>query len=164
MTRGVSSHYEREGEPIPEDVATCIDKMKANVARAPNAREKCVAYEVHLWTLGNVTGEAAWQGGFDAGSRFFNTPSEGHIRIELTVGDLMQVLRLADVGFGKLICDKESAIAFKDQKNAEAATQAIERLEFYTPKELRNPGDPYAHSFNRQAMIWRRWPSEKQTP
>jgi hypothetical protein len=63
-----------------------------------------------------------------------------------------------------MVWEKDSPFAFKDQKEAETATQAIERLEFYIRKELRNPDDPYAHSFNRQTMIWRRWPSEKQVP
>jgi hypothetical protein len=64
LTRGVSLHYERDGEPLPEDVAKCVDKMKAGVAKGRNAQEKCEAYRVHLQGFGDVMGEAAWQAGF----------------------------------------------------------------------------------------------------
>jgi hypothetical protein len=78
VTSGIGSHYERAGEPIPEPVATCIDKMKAIVAKARNAREKCAAYNYHVGHVGDVTGEASLQAGFDAGRRFYTTPSEGN--------------------------------------------------------------------------------------
>jgi hypothetical protein len=160
MTTGISTHHERAGEPIPEPVATCIDKMKANVAKAPNARKKCDAYSYHFRRLGDVTGEAAWNAGFDAGHRI-TSPQDGEIRVDLAITDLMQIRRLANVGFEKMVWDKDSPFAFEDQNDAEEATQAIERLEFRIPKEQRDPDYPHAHSFNRQTMIWRRWPSEK---
>jgi hypothetical protein len=53
---------------------------------------------------------------------------------------------------------RDGPLAFRDQKDAEEATHAIERLEFYIPKDP-SDSDPYALSFNRQTMIWNRWPS-----
>jgi hypothetical protein len=163
MTRGISTHYEHDDQPLPERVAKCVDEMNASITRAPNAREKCHAYQNHFWGLGNVMGEAAWQDGFEAGHRFI-APKSGEVRVDLAIEDLMEIRRLADFGFENMIWNRDSPFTFKDEKEAEAATHAIERFEFHIPKERRDPSDPYAHSFNRQTMIWRRWPSNKQEP
>jgi hypothetical protein len=141
--------------------------MKAQAAKAGSAHAKCEVYMGHSWDLGNVMGEAAWQRGFDAGRRFFTTPSDGEIRVNLSPAELMKVHWLAHVGFEYLVEHTESTfafkdLAFKDQKEAEEATHAIEHLEFYIPKTHRDPTDPYALSFNRQTSIWRRWPSEER--
>jgi hypothetical protein len=163
LARGVSAHYEQEGEPIPERVGKCIDEMKARVAKAGGAQAKCHAFKVHFWDLGNVMGEAAWQNGFEAGQRFTD-PRESEIRVDLPLKELMNIRWLAHFGFENMVGNQDGPFTFKDEKDAEEATHAIERLEFYIPKERRDPSDPYALSFNRQTMIWNRWPSEKRAP
>jgi hypothetical protein len=96
IVRGVSQHYEHDDKPLPEPVGKCIDKMKAQVAGAPNAEEKCEAYQVHFWKLGNVMGEAAWQEGCEAGQRF-DHPRDGEMRVDLSLKELMSIRRLASV-------------------------------------------------------------------
>jgi hypothetical protein len=51
MTRGISHHYEREGEDLPERVAKCVDHIKARVEKAATTDMKCEAYRVRIWCL-----------------------------------------------------------------------------------------------------------------
>ena len=78
ITRGVSVHYEHDGKPIPERGGECVDEMRAQVAKARGAQEKCHAHRVHFWHLGNVMGDAAWQEGVRAGQGFME-PQDGKI-------------------------------------------------------------------------------------
>jgi hypothetical protein len=161
ITRGVSSHYEHEGKDIPERVAKCVDETKNMVGKAKTVQQKCEAYRINFWSLGNVMGEAAWQDGFEEGQRFTD-PRDGEIRVDLTSKELVNIHWLAHYGFENMIWNKDGPFTFKDENDAERATHAIERLETNMPKQYRDEDDPYAQSFNRQTMIWDRWPSSKK--
>jgi hypothetical protein len=163
VTRGVSTHYERKGEEIPETVAKAVDDMKAYVAKAKTAAAKCEAYRAHLWRLGDVMGGAAWGQGFEAGQRW-TAPSDGEIRVDLTLKELRNLCWLAHFGFENMMWQTDGSFTFSDQKDANEATRAIEALERCTPDADRDPSDPYALAFNRQTMIWERWPAEKPAP
>jgi hypothetical protein len=159
LTGGVSAHYETNGKPIPKRVAKRIGDVKAWVSKASGTREKSRAYRMHLRNLGHAMGVAAWRDGFEAGQRITD-PKDGDMRIDLSLKELMNIHRLAHFGFENMMWDKE--FTFRDKKDAEEATHAIERLERRLPKQQRNPNDPRALSFNRQTMIWDRWSSEKR--
>jgi hypothetical protein len=163
LTRGVSTHYEHEGEPIPERVGNYIDEMKARLRKATGTPAKCDVHRAYFWGLGNVTGEAAWHSGFEAG-RQFARPQKDEVLVDLSPSELMNLRWLAHFGFENMMRRKDGPFIFKNEKEAVAATHAIERLEFHIQKQERDQSDPYALSFNRQTMIWDRWPSEKRAP
>jgi hypothetical protein len=154
IIRGVSHHYENERKKLPENVSDTIDKMRAQTENVKTAKEKCGAYDIWLWNLGSAIGEACWQDGHDAGQRW-TEPQKGKIRIDLSVEELMQVSWLAHCGFQH--CMNDQFDGFENKQNAEKAQVAIGRLEFHIPREMRGD-DPHAQSFNRQTMIWGRWP------
>jgi hypothetical protein len=131
LAKGVSSHYEHEGE-------------------------ECHEYEIGLWNLGSAMGEACWQKGFDAGQQW-TKPEDGEIRIDLSVEELMNVRLLAHRGFEDCMIDRDGG--FENVQQAEKAPSAIEKVEFHIPRKMRQDDDPHALSFNRATMIWNRWPS-----
>jgi hypothetical protein len=46
---------------------------------------------------------------------------------------------------------------FKDEKDAEQASEAIRKLERVMPNEYKDESDPYAQAFNRSTMTWQRF-------
>jgi hypothetical protein len=161
LTGGVSAHYEHNGKPIPKRVAKCVHDVKGRVSKASGTKEKCHAYRIGLRDLGHAMGEAAWQDGFEVGQRIMD-PNDGDIRIGLSFKELSNIHRLAHFGFVNMMWDKE--FTFRDKKDAEESARAIERLERRLAKQQRDPNRPRALSFNRQIMIWDRWPPEKRMP
>jgi hypothetical protein len=128
LIRGVSTHYEHEGEPIPERVGKCIDDMKAQVSRVRGAREKCQTFSLHFWELGNEMGNAAWQDGFEAGPRDAK-PHDDEIRVDLSLKRLMTIQWLAHCGFETMVVwNKDGPLTFADKADAEDAEQAITKL------------------------------------
>jgi hypothetical protein len=73
IVRGISNHYEHADAPIPPKVDECLDRMLAQVRKSRTAREKCRAYMIHFWALGEAMGAAAWQEGNDDGVRWSRT-------------------------------------------------------------------------------------------
>jgi hypothetical protein len=165
ITRGISQHYEHQGQDLPERVTKAVDEMKERVAKAATVKEKCNAYEIHLWSLGNLMGEACWHSGFEEGQRF-SDPRKGEIRIDLTEQELLNIHWLAHYGFENMMPNYAPLRQhhFSSEEDAERATHAVETLERAVPKKHRDPSDPYALAFNRQTMIWDQWPGEKQKP
>jgi hypothetical protein len=56
LSRGVSVHYAREGEPLPEGVSKIRDEIKMAVSKATNWDAKYEAYRIRLWNFGNEMG------------------------------------------------------------------------------------------------------------
>jgi hypothetical protein len=161
ITRGISHHYEVEGQPIPQEVAKAVDDMKARVKKA-EIFEKCKAYTIHMWHMGNAMGAATSQAGFEAGQRSTD-PRDGEVRIDLTAKELRNIRFMAHYGFENMMVKGDLLIEFENEQDANAATEAIVKLEH---KISRNPDDkePYALAFNRQTMIWDRWPPKDNPP
>lgn len=107
--------------------------------------------------------EAAWQDGFEAEERSMESQNS-KIRVDLSLKELMKIRRLVHFSFENMMPNKGGPFAFKVEKEAQEATNSILQLEFCIPKELHDSSDPYALSFNRQTMIWKRWPSEERAP
>jgi hypothetical protein len=158
LSRGVSANYEREGEPLPEGVSKILDEIKVALVRAKTWDEKYDAYRVRLWTFGNEMGEASAGRGFDQGQDWMQ-PRKGELRVDLTVQELLDLNFAAHVGFERRM-EPGDYLAFREKKEAQRVTDAIERFERNVPKEYRDPDEPYALSFNRQTLIWNRWPQK----
>ena len=60
LIKGVSVHYEHEGKKLPEEVSKTVDEMSERIRKAKTAREKCHAYELFCWGLGNAMGVVRW--------------------------------------------------------------------------------------------------------
>ena len=157
---GVSRHFEKKDEPIPERVAQAVDDMKKRVGDIKNWEAKCSQYEIKLVQLGDRMGEACWQDGEEHGVRFAD-PSKGETRIDLTPQDISNLHWLAHYGFEHMIW-KTSSHAFKDEADARRATRAIEKLHRHLPKDQIDESDPYALAINRDMMIWETWPTEPE--
>lgn len=89
----------------------------------------------------------------------WTAPNSGKIRVDLTFQELKDIHWLAHYGFEHMIWSTKEAFTFRDEEDATQATRAVSQLERLLPK---NPddSDPYALSFNRETMIWERWPSK----
>jgi hypothetical protein len=151
MIRGIGHHYERQNEPLPEDVEKAIDDMKARVARHKNDRDRAEQYVYSARTLADAMGQACVNHGIEIGQHW-SQPTGGDIRVDLSEREVLNLAFLAHMGFERMIGE------FADEQDAERASQAIEQLERRKPKDAVDQSDPYAQSFNRQTMIWRRWP------
>ena len=106
-------------------------------------------------------GQASWNAGFETGMKF-TAPKTDEVQIDLPVGCLLNIRFMAHIGFQHMITDE--FIGFKNEQDAQNATRNIEHLEFAIPQKYRDESDPYALSFNRQTMIWSRWPKASENP
>lgn len=89
----------------------------------------------------------------------WSAPNGGEIRVELTFQELKDIHWLAHYGFEHMIWNTREAFTFKDKEDATKASRAVSQLERLLPKDP-DDSDPYALSFNRETMIWERWPSK----
>jgi hypothetical protein len=153
MIRGIGHHYERQNEQLPEEVEKAIDDMKARVARHKNDRYRAEQYVYSSRMLADAMGQACVNHGIEIG-RHWSEPMSGNIRVDLSEREVLNLAFLADMGFERMIG------RFADEQDAERASQAIEQLERHKPKDTVDQSDPYAQSFNRQTMIWNRWPKK----
>ena len=99
LSRGINSHYELEGQAVPESVAKALKAFNA-VARKRWKKRKGSTdpYHAQLWTVGDAIGEACWMKGHSAGIRR-KAPAEGKIRVDLSLAELLQLSWLAHLGF-----------------------------------------------------------------
>ena len=70
FTKGINSHYELEGQGVPERVAEALKGVRT-VSRKTWKPVKGVTdpHHAQLWILGNAIGEACWLKGHAAGMR-----------------------------------------------------------------------------------------------
>jgi hypothetical protein len=159
LIRAAGACYEEKGQPFPEGVTKSIESVHAAVTKASGNQEKCYAYSIRLWEIGNAVGRATFDAGYEAGQRITD-PRDGEVRVDLALMELLSVRWLAHLGFEHNIRCKNASFPFQDEKDAQEATNAILRLEYHIPRERDDPSDPYALAFNRQTMIRERWPSD----
>jgi hypothetical protein len=100
ISRGISLHYELEGQVVPERVAKAVKALKA-VAAKPRKKKGSGSrdpFHAQLWIVGDAIGEACWLKGHAAGVRR-KAPSEGKIRVDLSLTEILQLSWLAHLGF-----------------------------------------------------------------
>jgi hypothetical protein len=167
MSRGISSHYELEGQVIPERVAKAVKALDA-VAAKP--RKKSIGstdpYHAQLWILGDAIGEACWLKGHAAGIKR-KAPAEGKIRVDLSLTELLQLSWLAHLGFQHMMPNYRGfeIHRFSGEEDARDGAKAVSKIENVIPLKDRPFTDLSTQINGRQKLIcdWWRAPSDRLT-
>jgi hypothetical protein len=158
ISRGISSHYELEGE-VPERVAKAVKAVKAvSGKRRKKGKESTDPYHAQLWIVGDAIGEACWLKGHAAGIRR-KAPAEGKIRVDLSLTELLQISWLAHLGFQHMMPNYRGfeSYRFSGEDDAQDAARAISRIEAATPAKARPMADPSANYKSRLRLIGDWW-------
>jgi hypothetical protein len=157
IVRGVNSHYEVAGEPIPPSVVKAIGAVKAATSGASYNR-KIYRYHAHLWIFGDAIGEACWRRGYDVCKRAM-TRKQDIILVELSLKELLHLTWLAHLGFNHMMPNYRGfeSYRFTGDEDARGGTRAIERLEAAIPAEHRPFDDPSAQAGGRRKLIAEWW-------
>jgi hypothetical protein len=161
LARQCSFSYEHADQELPKPVSKALDYL-AGALKRDSAPKRCDAYVTGAGLLGDAMGNAASQRGFERGQQWTD-PRVGEIRVDLTERDVVNLAILSHLGFRQMI-DSGDAYNFKDEKDAEQASEAIRKLERLMPEEYRDPSDPYAQAFNRSTMTWQRFQAVDDRP
>jgi hypothetical protein len=160
MARGVSSHCQLDGGALPPAVEKAMAAVRATPARRRGGSKAKATDPSHaqLWILGDAIGEACWLRGHGAGVRR-KAPAEGRIRVDLSVGELLQLGWLAHLGFQHMMPNYRSfeSYRFSGEDDAQDAARAISRIEVAIPAKARPMADPSANYKSRLALIGDWW-------
>ncbi len=154
LVRGVQSHYEPEDQGVPPAVAAALDDVMA-AARSPG---RFVSNpQSLLWILGSVLGEACWLKGHAAGIRR-KAPAEGEIRVDLSLIELLQLSRLAHLGFQHMMPNYRGLEIhrFAGEQDATEGASAIARIERAIPAKER-PFDNLSSQLTRRQNLIHDW-------
>jgi hypothetical protein len=159
FAKGISSHYELEGQGIPEPVAQALKAVKA-VSRKSWKPVKGATNPHHaqLWILGNAIGEACWLKGHAAGMRR-RAPAEGRIRIDFSLNELLQLSWLSHLGFQHMMPNyRDFEIhRFNGEVDAREGAIAVAKLEGAIPTKARPFADLSVQLKRRQKLISDWW-------
>jgi hypothetical protein len=159
ISRGISSHYELEGQVIPERVASAVKALKA-VAAKPRKKsyESTDPYHAQLWIVGDAIGEACWLKGHAAGIRR-KAPAEGKIRVDLSLTELLQLSWLAHLGFQHMMPNYRGfeIHRFSGEDDARDGAKAVGKIESAIPVKERPFEDLSAQINSRQKLICDWW-------
>jgi hypothetical protein len=167
ISRGISSHYELEGQGIPERVAKAVKGLEA-VAAKPRKKStgSTDPYHAQLWILGDAIGEACWLKGHAAGIKR-KAPAEGKIRVDLSLTELLQLSWLAHLGFQHMMPNYRGfeIHRFSGEEDARDGAKAVGKIENVIPVKDRPFTDLSAQIKSRQKLIcdWWRAPSDRLT-
>jgi hypothetical protein len=167
ISRGISSHYELEGQGIPERVAKAVKGLEA-VAAKPRKKStgSTDPYHAQLWILGDAIGEACWLKGHAAGIKR-KAPAEGKIRVDLSLTELLQLSWLAHLGFQHMMPNYRGfeIHRFSGEEDARDGAKAVGKIENVIPAKDRPFTDLSAQINSRQKLIcdWWRTPSDRLT-
>jgi hypothetical protein len=159
IIRGIRSHYEAAGQAPPEQVSKALEAIRS-FARGASPEAGIHRYRARLWAFGDAVGLACWRKGQDA-CRLQMTPRDDRIRIDLSIGELMHLTELADLGFKRMMPNDRGIEMqrFDGEQHALAGARAVERLEMAVPK----PGRRLDHAAHRQGLIRNWWPTERKS-
>jgi hypothetical protein len=165
ILRGMSLHYELEGQMVPDNVVKAL-KAVNSASRNPKKRRASSLnpYYVHLSNLGYAVGEACWLKGHGAGVRR-KTPAEDKIRLDLSLNELLQLSWLAHHGFQHMMPNYRSfeIFRFSGQEEAEEGAKAVCKIECAIPAKNRPFADLTVQLNKRQKLIrdwWQATPSQ----
>jgi hypothetical protein len=161
IIRNVSHHYERPGEPLPEEIEKAIDDLHAGVKRRKNDRERGDAYRVGAAVLLDKMGQAGVDRGFKSGQDW-SEPRDGEYRIDMPIEHWRRIRYLAHIGFQHQMPNYERMLhfPFDSEEDALQSEAAIEKLEFAIGHSKSDP--EYSDSLARNMLIWKRWPQEQK--
>ena len=159
IIRGIRCHYESAGRAPPDHVTKAVEAIRS-FARGASCDKSIHRYHSRLWIFGDAVGAACWRKGFDA-CKLQMRPADDKIRIDLSLGELLQLTSLAHLGFRKMMPNDRGIEMhrFEGEDHALAGAWAVERLEQAIPEQQR----PFDHAANRQALIRHWWPPERKS-
>lgn len=153
MRRGTVAQLDCDDRKLPDDLQNALAALEALLDRAPlKTKSATDPIQAQLWTLGRTLAEACWIKGHAAGIRR-KAPSEGKIRIDLSVIELLQLGALSNLGFQFMMPNAKlvDLRRFSGKDDAVEATRALSRLEAAIPKEHRP--DLVLHADSRMQLI-----------
>ncbi|MGE8940650.1 hypothetical protein ACO2I3_01925 [Leptospira interrogans] len=151
LVRGIGSHCDTEDGDVPRELGRAIDKTKT--------KKTFRAYVLSLWKLGDEMGRACWTNGVDFEQRS-SQPKPGTVQLSITERELRDLHWIAHIGFeAAMMSNARESRRFQSEQEAQSTQEAIDHLERKLPRDAED-NDPFALSFNRQTLIWSRWPSE----
>jgi hypothetical protein len=159
IVRGLSSHYELEGQTFPEQVAKAVEGIKAvSQKRWKKSKGATDPYHVQLWIFGNAAGEACWIKGHAAGVRR-KAPAEGKFRVDLSLNELLQLSWLAHLGFQNMMPNHRGfeIHRFSGEEDAKEAAMAVGKIESVIPAKARPFTDLAVQLTARQNLIRDWW-------
>jgi hypothetical protein len=161
ISRGISSHYQIEGQVVPEQVAEAVKAVNAAAGKRKKVRKGATdPYHAQLWIVGDAIGEACWLKGHAAGIRR-KAPAAGKIRVDLALNELLQLSWLAQLGFQHMMPNYRSfeVHRFSGEQDAHEAAVAIGRIEGIIPLKQRPFADLSVQLKSRQKLIGDWWPA-----
>jgi len=125
-------------QSLPDEVRKALAGLQAWLDAGQSGQQLKTTCEVHLRTLGAALGEACWIKGHAAGVRR-KMPAEGKIRLDLSLTEQLQLVRLANAGFQYMMPNVRliDAHRFSGEEDALNAARAIARIELTIPAEHR---------------------------
>ncbi len=157
--RGIHSHFEVEGQ-LPPGVSKTLEKLKT-AAGSLSHHKQLELRHAQLWMFGDAIGSACWGKGYRAG-KLAMAPRDGRLLVELSPNQLLQLNRLAHVGFQHMMPNYRGfeTHRFSGEDDARNGARAVERLEVSIPA-MHRPADPTALSNGRLALIESWWSQRK---
>jgi hypothetical protein len=167
ISRGISSHYELEGQAVPENVAKALKAFNGVSGTRWNKRQGSTdPYHARLWTVGDAIGEACWMKGHAAGIRR-KAPGEGKIRVDFSLTELLQLSWLAHLGFQHMMPNYRGfeIHRFSGEQDALEGAKAVGKVESVIPAKERPFADLSVQVKNRHKLIsdWWHTASDRMT-
>jgi hypothetical protein len=154
IARGAHSNHHSSTMRMSKRVQMCLNGVRAITLGAHRGGDQSIALIRQLRRLGQELVTASEEDLHEERRK------SGQLEILLTLRELVTVRWLAHVGFKLMMAAKEGdKYSFRDEKDAQESTFAVDRLEWSIPDEHKDPKAPYALGLCRQKMIWERWPS-----
>ena len=157
MIRGISSHYELDGQGVPDSVLKAVAGVKT-ISAKNLARATADPYEARFWNFGDAIGEACWRKGHGSGLRK-REPAKGKFRIDLSLRELLQLSWLAHLGFQHMMPNYRGfeIHRFSGEQDAQEGAIAIGRIESAIPAAERPFDDLSVQLKSRQKLISDWW-------
>ena len=158
FSRGLRSHYQLEGNMLPERVAKALKSLEIVSRKSTSLTRRADPYHAHLWVLGDAVGEACWVKGHAAGVRR-KAPLEGRIRVDFSLTELLQLGWLAHLGFQRMMPNfRDFEIhRFSDLDDALEGAKAVSRTECAVPVKHRPVADLSIQRKCREQLVCNWW-------
>ena len=154
IARGAHSNHHCSATRLSRRVQMCLNGVRAVTLGAHRGLDQNTALIRQLRRLGK---EVAASSDDDAREE---RCKNGQVEVIVTLRELLTVRWLAHAGFKLMMKAKDGdKFSFRDEKDAQESTFAVDRLEWSIPDEHKDPKAPYALGLCRQKMIWERWPN-----
>jgi hypothetical protein len=159
LSKGFNSHFELEGQAVPERVSIALKRLtEALLIPWKPGVGLTEPYHAQLWVLGDAMGEACWIKGHAAGVRK-KAPAAGKVRVDFSLNELLQLSWLAHLGFQHMMPNYRGfeIHRFSGPDDAREAASAVSKIESAVPAKERAFTDLSAQVKGRQKLIGDWW-------